>query len=70
MRKSAISDCIRILKHFGVDPSCGEAIDVFGEHLIYITRPGGYIYVATVFEWMSSVCFGVTGALSVRELLY
>ena len=23
----------------------------FCEHLIYITRPGGHIYVATVFEW-------------------
>lgn len=23
----------------------------FCEHLIYITKPGGYIYVATVFEW-------------------
>jgi len=127
MRKSAISDCIRILKHYCVDPSCGEVIDVGGtetvyldtalarnpllelspnltfldkgfnvefigtkanevldfldsspishlqggfglvycfdtlehvsnpflfcEHLIYITKPGGYTYVATVFEW-------------------
>lgn len=24
---------------------------MFCENLIYITRPGGYIYVATVFEW-------------------
>lgn len=23
----------------------------FCEHLIYITRPGGYVYVATVLEW-------------------
>jgi SAM-dependent methyltransferase len=127
MRKSAVKDCLRILRHFGIDPSSAEAIDVGGtetvyldtgfarnplldispkvvfldrgfnvevigtkadevvdflnsksilhlrdrfdlvycfdtlehasnpfrfcEHLIYITKPDGYIYVATVFEW-------------------
>ena len=24
---------------------------LFCEHLIYITKPGGYVYMATVFEW-------------------
>ncbi|MEM3433753.1 MAG: FkbM family methyltransferase [Candidatus Methanomethyliaceae archaeon] len=127
MRKSSVEDCIKVLKHFGIDPSQGEAIDVGGtdvvyldngfapnplleispnltfldkgfnvkrtggivdmlidfldaeaithlkgrfdlvycfdtlehvsnpflfcEHLIDITKPGGYIYVSTVFEW-------------------
>ena len=127
MRRSAVEDCLRILNHFGTDPSKGEAIDVGGaprvhldtgfapnpllslnpgtvcldqgfasglagapaqesvdfldgnaiahlrerfdrvycfdtlehsanpfafcEHLLAITRPGGCIYVSTVFSW-------------------
>ena len=36
MRRSAISNCIRILKHYCVDPSCGEVIDVGGTETVYL----------------------------------
>jgi hypothetical protein len=36
MRRSAVSDCLGLLAHFGIDPAVGEAIDVGGTETVYL----------------------------------
>src|SRR3989442_427343 len=38
MRMLAVQDCLRVLRHFDIDPAVGEAIDVGGTHEVYLVE--------------------------------
>lgn len=36
MRRSAVTDCVELLAHFGIDPGAGDAIDIGGTEAVYL----------------------------------
>lgn len=41
MRLAAVNDCVRVLRHFGVDPRQGRAIDVGGTEMVWLATSRG-----------------------------